>query len=257
MDVARLVLAEGDQVSAWGRLIRDGDATWFEPPQPELLIMLQDPPIRPPWRGAVRVDYANLDDVAEQREREGLLEGWARISGSWTGSLLRAELQDQQRPPPEEFPDWEEPPCPPPAGGWPRQRRGAGWENPDVDLGDLRDTGAAVAVTVFRPRKSQPVLVVAATDAGAVEAVLRPQLGPRLCIVPSRWTRAQLREIHDQLFGHWDDWNIFRGGELNASDGQPYLTASFTMVLPEMAAWARDVPDGILVLDPWLAPGQR
>jgi hypothetical protein len=34
------------------------------------------------------------------------------------------------------------------------------------------------------------VLVVAAADRDAVEARIRPQLGERLCVVSSRWTKA-------------------------------------------------------------------
>ncbi len=63
------------------------------------------------------------------------------------------------------------------------------------DMGALQTTGAAVAVSIFRPGPARPgpnraVLVVAAGDVAAVEARLRPQLGESLCVVPSRWTKA-------------------------------------------------------------------
>ena len=45
-------------------------------------------------------------------------------------------------------------------------RRGDIWL--DFDLGDLQDTGAAVAVTLFRPSEDQAVLVVATGAAGLV-----------------------------------------------------------------------------------------
>ena len=42
------------------------------------------------------------------------------------------------------------PPCPPPARGWPTVTR-RGDIDLDFDLGNLEETGAAVAVTLFRP----------------------------------------------------------------------------------------------------------
>jgi hypothetical protein len=41
--------------------------------------------------------------------------------------------------------------------------------NLDFNPGDFEDTGAAVAVTTFRPSEDQAVLVVAAADQDAVE----------------------------------------------------------------------------------------
>src|SRR6266568_3794381 len=92
------------------------------------------------------------------------------------------DTPDDGREHPHRYPRWDTPPCPPPAGGWPhldwgRGTRGRGVHNLDYDLGDLADTGAAVAVTTFRPSEDQAVLVVAAADRDAVEARLRPQLG--------------------------------------------------------------------------------
>jgi hypothetical protein len=72
------------------------------------------------------------------------------------------------------------------------------------DLGGLELIGAAVAVTLFRlgPNRAVIVLVVAAGDVAAVEARLRPQLGESLCVVPSRWTKAQLDTVGDYLHYH-------------------------------------------------------
>jgi hypothetical protein len=45
------------------------------------------------------------------------------------------------------------------------------------DIGDLRVTGALIALTLFRPAKNKAVLVVAAADRAAVEARLLPVCG--------------------------------------------------------------------------------
>jgi hypothetical protein len=83
----------------------------------------------------------------------------------------------------------------PAASGWLAEANmGARPKEPGLRPRRLRETGAAVAVTVFRPSEDQAVLVVAAADPEAVEAQLRPQLGQLLCVVPStpghqRWFR--------------------------------------------------------------------
>jgi hypothetical protein len=259
VDAESLVLADGDEVTAWGRLVRDDRAIWFEPPLPVPLVYWQDPPVRRPGRGAVTVAGASLDHVADRRERDGLAEGWATLTGTWSSGGLEVVGQDPRARPADDqddLGDWDVPPCPPPTGGWPRSGRGREHDNLSFDLADLEQTGAAVAVTTFRPGKRQLVLVVAAADIEAVEAQLRPQLGARLCVVPSQWTRPELRAVLDHLSGRWEDWNIYSAGEINTSQGQAQVTARLARVLPEMAAWAAPLPDGILALRPWLIPGR-
>jgi hypothetical protein len=69
------------------------------------------------------------------------------------------------------------------------------------------------------------VLVVAAGDVAAVEARLRPQLGESLCIVPSRWTKAQLDTVGDYLHYQWELWRLYGLGLHNTDDGQPHMAA--------------------------------
>jgi hypothetical protein len=124
--------------------------------------------------------------------------------------------------------------------------------NLDYDLGDLADTGAAVAVTTFRPSEDQAVLVVAAADRDAVEAQLRLQLGDLLCVVTSRWTKAELDAVRAHLHARWEEWNLYQLGPSNGEDGQTCMTTGLTRVLPEIANWAASLPGGILALEPWL-----
>ena len=197
---------------------------------------------------------ADFSRVSDRREGGGLLEGWATLRGIWSSGRLSVDRQDRRGPPDrDEFPDWVVPPCPPPAGGWPRSGRRFG-DNLDFDIGDLKETGAAVAVTTFRPGPQQLVLVVAASDPDAVEAWRRPQLGQGLCVVASLWTREELRAVREHLLGHWDEWGVYGAGEINDDEGQPCVVARLARLLPEIAGWAAPLPDGILQLNPWLAP---
>jgi hypothetical protein len=128
---------------------------------------------------------ADFDAVAGRFEKDGLVEGWAAVTGARSGEQLRVERQDAPVRALAAHARRATPPCPPPPGGWPvTGRRG------DIELsyalGDLADTSAATAITLFHPGRNQAVLVIAAADPAAVEARLRPQLGASLCVVPSR-----------------------------------------------------------------------
>jgi hypothetical protein len=182
-------------------VVRDESGDWFEPPLPVALAAAGPHRIRPPWRGAVRVAGASFDDLSDRFERDGAVEGSAALTGVWSAGLFQVEGQGRPEYPRHRATRWVTPPCPPPDGGWPRPAWGPGARNLSFDLGDLRETGAAVAVTIFRPSEDQAVLVVAADDTAAVAARLRPQLGKLLCVVPSRWSRAELDAIADDVRG--------------------------------------------------------
>lgn len=257
MDMEALVVRDGDLVTASGRLIRQHDGDWFEPELPQRLIAGMQREVTPPWRGAVRITGASFDDLTNRFERDGAVEGYVAITGIWSDDHLHATHQAAPESAPHPFPRWESPPCPPPAGGWPHLGSGhsssdGGEYNLDYELGDLVAAGAAVAVTTFRPSADQAVLVVAAADRDAVEAQLRPQLGDTLCVVPSRWSEAELDAVRAHLTAHWDEWNLYGLGPVNGEDGQACMTAQLTRVLPEIVGWAASLPDGILALEPWL-----
>ncbi len=210
--------------------------------------------VRPVWRrGAVPVAGADLDAVNDRFERDGAVAGRAELTGIWSGGQLAVEEQAAPAARGSWHPSWVIPPCPPPARGWPTVTR-RGDIDLDYDLGDLEETGAAVAVTLFRPGASQAVLVIAARDVALVKARLRPQLGDSLCVVPSRWTRDQLDAVGGQVDRHHQQWGIYRWGPHNDDEGQAHIAAELVRVRPETATWAATLPAGILRLQPWLMP---
>ena len=252
MEAGGLVVADGDRVTAAGRLVRNDLGDWFEPLLPAAGPAARERRIRAVWKGAVQVEGAGFDAVADRFASNGEVEGWATITGSWSDGRLHAERQDPGAPRPAAPARWVRPPCPPPEGGWPAVQRQGG--SLSYDLGELAGSGAAVAVTLFHPGQNQPVLVVAAADPAAVEARLRPQLGRSLCIVPSRWTKRQLDDVHGHLQQHFGPWHLYQLGPQHTGDGQALIAARLIRVLPQIAAWAASLPPGILALEPWLAP---
>jgi hypothetical protein len=208
------------------------------------------------WRGAVRITGADFAALANRFEQDDAVEGSATVTGVWSGEQFRIDRQALPRPRSAWVNPWVTPPCSPPLGGWPQVNR-RGDILLDYDLGGLQDTGAAVAVTLFRPSEDQAVLVVAASDQAAVEARLRPQLGVLLCVVPSPWTKAQLDEIRDYLRERHEQWQLYQHGPQHTEDGQARVAIRLVRVLPEIADWADSLPHGIVVIDPWLAPSSR
>jgi hypothetical protein len=162
----------------------------------------------------------------------------------------------EQRPPTGsgfQGPAWRRPPCPEPAGGWPE---GDVDENLDVPA-ELGAAHQITSVALFRPSRRQAVLVVAAEQPQQAEAALRPRYGARLCVVPSRWTRRQIDDVAGRLRAEMSRWLIYIFGESTAEDGQAVVTVELTRVLPDLVAWARAIPAGLMSIHPWLTPQAR
>jgi len=255
VDPRSLVFDVEDEICGWGRLVRTPDGDWFDPPLPIRLIRYgpEGPP--PPRRSnhGIPVERADFDAVERRYERDGAIEGYGKIYGVWFGNRISLYRQTNERPE-ISYPPWSDPPCEPPPGGWPRNMNGPHLENLDFDLGDLVDSGAAITSVVFRPSDDQAVLVVAASDIPAVEALLRPQLPDRLCVVPSRWTRTQLDEAHEHLNAMWADWGIYECGTSCDEQAQATVTAKLMRVTDEIADWAATQPDGLIALQACLEP---
>ncbi|MGD0701155.1 MAG: hypothetical protein ABSA02_14865 [Trebonia sp.] len=246
MDADGLVVHDGGLVTASGRLVRDRAGDWLEP---RAMVAAVGGPrvIRPPGPAAVRVAGADFGDLAGRFENAGAVEGFATLTGLWSAGQLLVQEQTASTPGEARVPRWVTPPGLPPAGGWPPGRL-------RFDMNDVRDIAAVVAVTVFRPAPEQEVLVVAATDPAAVEALLGPRLGARLRVVPSRWTKAELDTARGHLQARHRSWGILRLGQSADGDGQAYIAVDLARVLPEIALWAASIPTGIVSLNPWLRP---
>lgn len=252
MDALSLFFDTGDRVTGWGRLVSTPDGAWFDPPLPTRMIFYSGGrPAPRPSRLAVPIIGADIDAVAGRYERDGHIDGSAEVTGEWLGPGIRVEEQRVHAEPYSEGPRWTVPPCPPPPSGWPRGQRD---ENLEFDLGDLETTGAAVTFALFRPSPDQTVLVVAARDPAAVEAHLRRQMGDRLCVVPSRWTKAQLDDTLNYLHARLKQWGIYEIGQGVDEHAQAFIGAKLVRVTSEIAHWADQRPHGLVTLDPWLTP---
>ncbi|MGW4947010.1 hypothetical protein ACWEOZ_36115 [Actinoplanes sp. NPDC004185] len=243
MDVRLLVFEVGDRVTGSGELVADADGVWLDLAR----FFPLGPPggSRPRSRQSVRLIGADAALAATS----DIDPAWpVTVSGVWLGDALEVESLSQAAPLPDRADRWSTPPCPPPAGGWPRG------ENLDFDRDALENSGAAVAVATFRPGLYQAVLVVVAEDIDAVEEMLRPQLPDRLCVVTSRWTRGQLDNVRAHLMRHWQDWTLESVGEDIDEQAQARVEVELLRVTSDLAQWAATLPDDLLLLVPSLVP---
>jgi hypothetical protein len=255
MNIDHLVFDVGDRVTGWGELRQSGGEVWFDPPHGVARMRTPGPPAISD--DAVRLEGADLSVTTSGPRGDGSAALWATVTGVWLENAIRVEEQSPLRPAPRPRPEHTRPPCPAPDGGWPVRRPVYEFDNLECDLGDLEETGAAVSVTIFRPGPDQAVLVVAAADEAAVERQLRPQLGTRLCVVPSRWTKSQVDEVTSVLFRQMREWTLRTFGQGADENGQVFVHIRLFRVLPDTAQWATGVPDGLLEIEPVLTPTER
>jgi len=229
-------------------LIADDEGQWLDlarfVPLPAF-----DPPRPPPRsRNSIRLIGADLDAVPTEFG-DHVIPDYVTVTGMWLGDAIQVRSQSPTLPSPSAVPDWTEPPCPAPPGGWPRGETDA---NLEFDWDSLDDI--AVSVVIFRPSGNQAVLVVAATDVDVATAVLNRQLPNRFCVVPSRWTQQELDAVQAHLDTHHDHWHLNSWGPAADSNGQTYIQADLIRVTAEIAAWTASLPDGLLKLVPALMP---
>lgn len=240
-----LVFAAGDRVRTWGRFVAGPDGDWLD------LARVHDLTFKPAsWKSdrSIRLIWADAEavptDWAANRRPADL-----SVVGTWRDESIEVEAQSPDIPAREPSADCTDPPCSPPPRGWRHDALVY-----DLDYGDLESSGALVTRVIFRPSPDQEVLVVATTDLDAVTRQLSPQLPDQLCVVPSRFTRAQLDEVDDILLAHWREWRVESFSTSADAQAQPSITAQPFRVTPEMAEWADSLPAGLLRLRPALSP---
>jgi hypothetical protein len=225
---------------------------WFDPPHSESLAGLRRGRRHPRSVHAVRLVGGDPLMVATEHNENGCIPGWATVEGTWLGDFIQVLTQTSTPPASARrafMPQWVTPPCAPPEEGWPA---GSQDELVTIDMRALRDADNCVTTVVYRPRPDSVVMVVTAVDVAEAERVWRPVLGSRLCVVQSRWSKRQLEKVRADLRSQWDDWTISSFGSPVGEDGQTYVAAKLLRVTPDLAAWARDIPEGLFEVDPTL-----
>lgn len=242
-----LVFEAGDRVRAVGRFVAGADDDWLD------LARVHNTIRRPPgWKSDRSIRLIRT-------EAEAVLTDWTpnrspayvSVVGTWRDESIEVEELWPDIPAPESFAKKTDPPCPPPPGGW--RRDALAW-NLDFDTADLESSGAIVHQVIFHPSADQEVLVVAAADVDTVARLLSPHFPDQLCVVPSRFSRAQLDELRDVLRTRRREWRLETFGTGSDEQAQPFITAQLFRVTADIADWADTLPEGLLRLCPALSP---
>ena len=219
------------------------------------------------------VDLAQLRD---RREKDGAVEGGATLTGTYRDGTLIVEQQEVPPPPSPAEESREEPPCPAPDGGWPRDPsilRGPGYEpegdanmmaeQPAMDRYRAAHPGDVLTIALLRPFPDSVLMGVSAVDeqaAARAEEALRPTYGERLCIVVSRFTRAQVTAARQAIPVGGEEGTrlgaLAGGGEGVGGDLQVEVEFDVVMVTEELQRRASGHPAGLVVLRPWLVPAR-
>jgi hypothetical protein len=242
----RLVVGPGDRVRATGRFVSFPDGDWLDLAQVSLLVLRARP-----WKSSRSFRLSGVDTTAvPDGSDRSVVAGLLRVVGVWHDDVITVDAQEPVPWPPQTTPE----PLftgPEPAGGWDSSE-----QSTDVNgLQRLRDIGLIVRDGWLRTDSGALILRVAASDAGAVEAVLAPQLQRRRYVVRSRYTVAQLREVEEMFAGHHDEWGFESWSYQNLdAQSQPCAEAILTRVSRDLAAWADSLPDDLLTLTPAMKP---
>ena len=224
----------------------------FEPPLPRHLVYY--PPgsePAPTFSGlGVPVRGVDLSGLQDRLDKDGALEGFATLRGQWRAGVLEVTEQRPPQWPADTSPDWVEPPCPPPAGGWPH-----GGENENLDPpAALVNDPATVHLLLVRPSRTQVVLTVVSSDPQATLATWSPVFRDRLCVIEARWPRGDVESLTRQAQSRMAEFHAYQAGSATGVGYQPVVTLSVVLITPALLAWEAEVPDDLLQVSAWLHP---
>lgn len=260
---ARLLIREGDLVTGSGRVVQLPGGS----PQlcgPEIIAGVGYPPGQEPAPAGCRVGVTligvDLRRLSEPRTKDGATEGRASVTGTFRNGSITVTRQGA--PVEDTSPGLPtEPPCTPPAGGWPT----AGPELEDAfyaaDSAYTRFIQTHVDA-VGLPRFAHPVsggtaIVLLARDARArrdASASLRPAFPDRVCVVVARYTEEQAQAAQDDVSTRFQGLGITSAGNGLAADWQRQVHVSLFRVTDDVLALADRHPAGLISLEPSLRP---
>ena len=162
------------------------------------------------------------------------------------------EVTDQRPPqwPTDIGRQWEDPPCPAPAGGWPHVRENENLELPE----ELVNDPAVAMLLMVRPSATQVVLTVVTSDPEGTRARWSPVFPGRLCVVAARWPRGKVETLSNQAQSRMPQFQAYQTGPGTGAGCQPVVTLHVVRVVPALVAWAADLPAGLLDVHAWLRP---
>jgi hypothetical protein len=242
-----LVVRPGDRVSASGRYVSCDDGEWLDLARVDGLVFLPAG-----WRSSHSVRLIGLDPAGVPRDygSDHIIPGKVRVTGIWQDETIRVDDQGPVTYPAQSHREFV-PPCAAPVGGWDTLAS----SNHVPELQSLRASGAIVRDEWRCTSGGAVVLIVAASDVDLVERILGPRLPRRLCVVASRYSADQVRDVEAMFATRHRQWRFESWGPGGLDhDGQPHAFAELMRVTDDLADWADTLPDGLLELRASMTP---
>ena len=259
----RQVLRDGDRVHAVGQVVSvPHRPVRFCAPVAEALLGDTGGQEPAPQYCPVGVDLvgANLAMLSDRREKDGAIEGRADITGVYRAGAVTVSTQATPPTPGITAPAPDSPPCPAPAGGWPRGPRGENIDTAAASSYAARHPGSVQQIAMLRPSENQVVgLVLSTGNPATIQAALQAPMRNRVCVIRTRYTKAQIAATSTAFrFGSpvMKAAHVDGTGHGLSHDGQPTFVVELPIVTRSVADLADRQPAGLVVLDAWLTPTQ-
>ncbi|MFL6140208.1 MAG: hypothetical protein ACJ74O_20735 [Frankiaceae bacterium] len=176
-----------------------------------------------------------------------------RVVGRYDGRTVR--VRTIELVPTRTGPEWADPPCDPPPGGWARTHDDASATSQAVYDYDATNPSWVVAISQARPEPGVTVVIVATTDVAQTERDLGAY-ARTLCVVASRYTRAQFQSTTHAMQGLMARWpgpyGIYEAGSSVRPDGQPVVQVKVVHDSARLRRVVSRQPAGLVDVQPWL-----
>jgi uncharacterized protein (DUF952 family) len=197
--------------------------------------------------------------------------GTAYLEGEMRGDTLHVDHYGPPRPPDNELErriveQASTVPCPAPRGGWPvgtppprlddageRSFDPRGTSYSDMTQYEHDDPEQVVRLATRWYTRKQPVLVLVVVRPERVPAEVRRQGLGALCVLKSRYTRAQV-DAAEEAARQWSLRNRAQAVRGDGLDAQPQIELYVPVLTPEVEAFVASQPDRLVAPYPWLDP---
>jgi hypothetical protein len=207
----------------------------------------------------IHVIGVDLSALSGRQTHQGTISGVAYLEGTFSDLTLHVTYQERPRPWPD-YPRFDVPPCPAPAGGWARSSN----ENPDysaVGAYRRRFPSEVISVESLRPGSHTWVVTLASIDPARTFAALKSDYPRRLCVVRSLYTRTEVFRARKLVNALLPPENIGQppyvttvAGQVFRGDGQSGVEVGVVFDTPEIHRALASLPEGLVLVVPWLHP---
>jgi hypothetical protein len=217
------------------------------------------PPTPPPCADGPRA--VGIDTSLLTEHAPGQTEHWGHLYlvVSYHAGVFSVTSQSPNAPPVQPpGPSLDEPPCATPPGGWLLAGRTDAQQRALSHYSKLAGHHDLVDISFF---DHGLVLTVASRDPARTRRVLGLYWPRQLCVVKAHYTRATLvavgkRMVHLMTSPHSAayGWITGAGGTCASDSAQPTTCVEVLVETPQLRALVRQLPEGIVVVEPALRP---